>query len=102
MNTLENDLLEARAERDAAFNPDWSLLEAANKSLREHMAMVRAAQELEQQFRARVADALAELRDEVQVALTEELNAHVLRTKIIGKLDDTIAALLGDDTESCR
>ena len=44
------------------FTPDWSLLEATQASLREHMAIAKAAQESERAFREQVAVALEELR----------------------------------------
>ncbi len=49
----------------APFNPDWSELKATQQSLREHMALLKAAQESEQRFREQVAAAMRELRAEM-------------------------------------
>ncbi len=46
----------------AVFSVDWSLLRATQDSLREHMAIAKAAQESERAFREQVAVALEELR----------------------------------------
>lgn len=65
---------EARAAAKP-FTPDWSLLEATQASLREHMAALKAAQESEQRFREQVAAALRELRARIaaeSVSLTPE------------------------------
>lgn len=95
---------EAARRLERPFNPDWSQLEAANESLREHKAMVRAAQESEQRFRARVAAALAKLREEFQQREGEGAS-DLWRAAFWtagSYLGTTIAALLGDGTESCR
>lgn len=106
----------------APFNPDWSKLEATQQSLRDHMALVNAAQEREQQFRATVAAALPESwyadsppefriqkmveqwqklhkREKEVAAALRELRASVaaersaLFAPILAEIDATIAAL---------
>jgi hypothetical protein len=42
--TAARAYLEQTQASEPAFNPDWSLLEAAQESLREHMAMVKATE----------------------------------------------------------
>lgn len=77
------------------FNPDWSLPEATAESLREHMALAKAAQESEQQFRATVAAALRELRDMWQRrknSAEDKVMESTLRD-VLDELDATIAKL---------
>lgn len=84
------------------FTPDWDLLEGANKSLREHMALAKAARESEQRFREQVAAALKELRAEL-VADANAMATHGSGTSsctIEDAFDATIAALLGGTEEA--
>lgn len=59
-----------------------------------HVFVVRQAEFTD--FRQVVADAMAAVRAEIQVALTEnleDLTAHTLRKQIIGRLDAEVAKL---------
>lgn len=48
------------------FYPNWSLLQTTQESLRDHQALVKAAQEQERQFRTTAAAALRELRAQIE------------------------------------
>lgn len=77
------------------FNPDWSELEATQQSLRDHMALVRAAQESEQRFRAEVAAALRELQSVWQRRMSSAEDGVMESTlrDVLDELNTTVAKL---------
>ena len=68
-------IMELEAElskfQESSFNPDWSLLEAARESLREHMALLKD----NQQQLAEVVEYARKLSDALHEILEDTLNA---------------------------
>lgn len=88
----------------AVFSVDWSLLRATQDSLREHMAIAKAAQESERAFREQVAAALGELQAKLDSMMFDKRHATPFEAlqKAQAELRATIAKLGLGGTEEAK
>lgn len=66
--------------QQSEFHPDWSLLQASQESLREHMQMLRVQREIE--------NTLREHRDELQRELDNRHDDEISNREVARQLDD--------------
>lgn len=104
LDSARVDLAKAEAERDALkealvkaagqeseFHPDWSLLEATRRSLREHMALVKQARADTAAARALMAEEAAQLAGDRSLRGKTLDLPHAIRA--LAKLDPSLIAI---------